>query len=42
MTIRRVPSIRFVADDSIAYSVHISEVIRSLHKDDPKDGEDEA
>ena len=42
MTIRRVPSIRFVADDSIAYSVHISEVIRSLHKDDPKNGEDDA
>lgn len=34
MTIRRVPSIRFVGDDSIAYSVHISEVIRSLHKND--------
>ena len=34
MTIRRVPAIRFVGDDSIAYSVHISEVIRSLHKDD--------
>ena len=42
MTIRRVPSIKFVGDDSIAYSVHISEVIRSLHKDEPKDGEDEA
>ncbi len=40
MTIRRVPSIRFVGDDSIAYSVHISEVIRSLHKDDAKDPED--
>ena len=35
MTIRRVPQIKFVEDDSIAYSVHISEVIRSLHKDDP-------
>ena len=38
MTIRRVPSIKFVGDDSIAYSVHISEVIRSLHKDEkPKE-----
>ena len=42
MTIRRVPAIKFVGDDSIAYSVHISEVIRSLHKDAPQDGEDEA
>jgi ribosome-binding factor A len=33
MTIRRVPQIKFVGDDSIAYSVHISEVLRSLHKD---------
>lgn len=42
MTIRRVPSIRFVGDDSIAYSVHIAEVIRSLHKDDAPDTEEEA
>ncbi len=42
MTIRRVPAIRFVADDSIAYSVHISEVIRSLHKDDKPEQETEA
>ena len=42
MTIRRVPAIRFVADDSIAYSVHISEVIRSLHKDDKPEKEPEA
>ena len=35
MTIRRVPQIKFVGDDSIAYSVHISEVLRSLHKDKP-------
>ena len=31
MTIRRVPQLKFVKDDSIAYSVHISEVLRSLH-----------
>lgn len=41
MTIRRVPSIKFVGDDSIAYSVHISEVIRSLHKDDKPEEEPE-
>ncbi len=42
MTIRRVPAIKFVGDDSIAYSVHISEVIRSLHKNDrPEKEEDE-
>lgn len=39
MTIRRVPQIKFVGDDSIAYSVHISEIIRSLHKDDNKNEE---
>lgn len=37
MTIRRVPLIKFVSDDSIAYSVHISEIIRSLHKEDEKE-----
>ncbi|MBR6040870.1 MAG: 30S ribosome-binding factor RbfA [Clostridia bacterium] len=41
MTIRRVPAIKFVGDDSIAYSVHISEVIRSLHKDDKPEKEPE-
>lgn len=43
MTIRRVPQIKFVGDDSIAYSVHIAEVLRSLHKDEPqRDEEPEA
>lgn len=37
MTIRRVPQIKFVGDDSIAYSVHISEVLRSLHKEEKKE-----
>ena len=41
MTIRRVPQIRFVRDDSIAYSVHIAEVIRSLHKDETPEKETE-
>ena len=40
MTIRRVPQIKFVGDDSIAYSVHIAEVLRSLHKDEPQKSED--
>lgn len=40
MTIRRVPQIKFVVDDSIAYSVHIAEVLRSLHKDEPQESED--
>ncbi len=40
MTIRRVPQIKFVGDDSIAYSVHIAEVLRSLHKDEPQTSED--
>ena len=42
MTIRRVPQIKFVGDDSIAYSVHIAEVLRSLHKDKHSDEEPEA
>ena len=41
MTIRHVPSIKFVTDDSIAYSVHISEILKSLHKEEPKNREDE-
>lgn len=40
MTIRRVPQIKFVGDDSIAYSVHIAEVLRSLHKDKPEPDEE--
>lgn len=40
MTIRRVPQIKFVGDDSIAYSVHIAEVLRSLHKDESQESED--
>ena len=33
MKIRRVPTLTFVLDDSIAYSVHISKVLNDLHKD---------
>ena len=31
MLIRRVPSMKFILDDSIEYSIHIAEVINSLH-----------
>ena len=41
MTIRRVPQIKFVSDDSIAYSVHISEILRNLHKDKDETASDE-
>jgi len=32
MLIRRVPSLKFVLDDSIAYSVHISQILNELQK----------
>lgn len=32
MIIRNVPSFKFVLDDSIAYSVHISEILNELQK----------
>jgi len=31
MLIRRVPALKFLLDDSIAYSVHISKLINDLH-----------
>lgn len=31
MLIRNVPQMKFILDDSIAYSIHISELINSLH-----------
>lgn len=34
MLIRRVPALKFVLDDSIAYSVHISKLINDLHISD--------
>lgn len=33
MLIRRVPALRFLLDDSIAYSVHISEILNELQKE---------
>lgn len=33
MLIRRVPALKFELDDSIAYSVHISEILNTLNRD---------
>ena len=43
MLIRRVPSLKFRLDDSIAYSIHISEILNSLDikKEDGAEGETE-
>ena len=43
MLIRRVPSLKFRLDDSIAYSIHISEILNSLDikKEDGVEGETE-
>ena len=40
MLIRRVPALKFILDDSIAYSVHISQILNELHK--KKESEDDA
>ncbi len=34
MRIRSVPSLKFILDDSIAYSVHISQILNQLHTDE--------
>lgn len=39
MLIRRVPALKFILDDSIAYSVHISQILNELHKE--KESEDD-
>ena len=39
LKLRHVPELRFVADDSIAYSAHLSDTFRALHKDDKEDEE---
>lgn len=43
MLIRRVPSLKFRLDDSIAYIIHISEILNSLDikKEDGAEGETE-
>ncbi|MEA4912993.1 MAG: 30S ribosome-binding factor RbfA [Christensenella sp.] len=45
MRIRAVPSIKFTLDNSISYSVRISEILNELHKTDgnepqPQDGKE--
>jgi len=37
MRIRAVPSLKFALDNSIAYSVRISEILNDLHKDEGKE-----
>ena len=34
MQLRALPKLQFKLDSSIEYSVHISQIIDSLHKDD--------
>jgi len=40
MLIRRVPALKFLLDDSIAYSVHISKLINDLHIGDGEAAEE--
>jgi len=44
MQLRALPKFKFILDDSIAYSVHISELIESLHigecKEEAEPGEE--
>lgn len=37
MDIRRIPTLKFILDDSIEYAVHISEIIDKLHSERKKD-----
>lgn len=37
MLIRAIPSLKFTLDNSIAYSVRISEILNGLHKDEGKE-----
>lgn len=41
MLIRRVPALKFSLDESIAYSIHIQEVLNSLHITPKGDEEEE-
>ena len=40
MRIRSVPSLKFILDDSIAYSVHISQILNQLHTHEPETEKD--
>ena len=39
LKLRHVPELRFIADDSIAYSSHIAQTLESLGVNETKDGE---
>ncbi len=41
LKLRHVPELRFVADDSIAYSSHIAQTLESLGVNETKDGENQ-
>ena len=41
LKLRHVPELRFVADDSIAYSSHIARTLEQMGVSDTKDGEDD-
>ncbi|MPN10812.1 hypothetical protein SDC9_158109 [bioreactor metagenome] len=42
MRIRAVPSMKFMLDNTIAYSVRISEILNGLHKSEDSMKEDDA
>ena len=39
MRLRHVPELRFIADDSIAYSAHIAQTLHDLEKQNQADGD---
>ena len=41
LKLRHVPELRFIADDSIAYSSHIARTLESLGTNEKKDGTDD-
>lgn len=41
MTLRALPQLVFVEDTSIAYSAHIQEILREIHKEETKEPEEE-
>ena len=41
LKLRHVPELRFVADDSIAYSSHIAQTLEALGVNETKDGENQ-
>ncbi len=41
LKLRHVPELRFIADDSIAYSSHIARTLEQMGVNEKKDGEDD-